>query len=93
MAVKYNEEEFVLVIGGYTSKLEYSANIELFKVAPDGTLTVEDKFELPADRVDAEDISKKKGDLGCMYYRCYRYMSKSLFFWGLFYFGFFNVCR
>ena len=26
-------------------------------------------FELPADRVDAEDISKAKGDLGCMNYR------------------------
>ena len=72
VAVKYNQEEFVMVIGGYTSKLEYSANIELFKVAADGSLTEEEKFELPADRVDAEDISKKKGDLGCMYYRCER---------------------
>ena len=69
VAVKYMEEEFLMVIGGYTNKLEYSAKIELFKVATDGTLTVEAGFELPADRVDAEDISKAKGDLGCMSYR------------------------
>ena len=69
VAVKYNGEEFVMVIGGFTAKLEYSANIQLFKVAADGSLTEEDTFELPADRVDAEDISKKKGDLGCMNYR------------------------
>ena len=69
VAVKYNGEEFVLVIGGYTNKLEYSANIQLFKVAADGSLTEEDTFELPADRVDAEDISKKKADLGCMNFR------------------------
>ena len=72
VAVKYNEEEFVLVIGGYTSKLEYSANIQLFKVAADGSLTEEDTFELPADRVDAEEISKKKADLGCMNYRYFQ---------------------
>ena len=58
-----------MVIGGFTNKLEYSAKIELFKIATDGSLTAEQEFELPADRVDAEDISKKKGDLGCMYYR------------------------
>ena len=69
VTVKYNGTEFVLVIGGYTNKLEYSANIQLFTVAADGTLTEEDSFELPADRVDAEDISKKKADLGCMNYR------------------------
>lgn len=61
---------FVIVVGGWDDALEYVADVDLFNVnVDDGTLTLNQTIEMPADRSDDEARTKGRSDTACMAYR------------------------
>ena len=66
--VEFQGRIFVIVVGGWNDALEYVADVDLFN-ADDGTLTLNQTLEMPADRSDDEARTKGRADTACMAYR------------------------
>ena len=54
------------MVGGWNDQLEYSSDVEIFNVKDDGSLTLNQTVEMPADREDDEARSKGRSDTACM---------------------------
>ena len=67
--VKYMGDMFIAVVGGWNDMLEYVANVELFQVNDDGSISLNMTIEMPADRDDDMTRTKGRGDTACMEFR------------------------